>query len=185
MTADAQASDRELAARLLDGRDEPAFRELYRRHTPPLYATALRLSSGPPDAEDAVHDAWVRAVEALGRFEWRSSLRTWLTSILLHRLREMARQERRTLPLDDDAPLAAAAPPPPLPHGVDPLDLERAVAALPAGYRQVLVLHDVEGFTHEEIAALLEVEPGTSKSQLSRARRHLRRVLGEDDREER
>jgi RNA polymerase sigma-70 factor, ECF subfamily len=171
--------DRTLVERVIGRRDGNAFRVLYARHTPTLYAMAMRLTGESADAEDAVHDAWVRAIEALPRFEWRSSLRTWLVSILLNRLRELERQERHVLPLEDD--IATDAPPERLPRDVDPLDLEAAIHALPPGYRRVLVLHDVEGFTHEDIAALLGVSPGTSKSQLSHARRRLRRALSAEE----
>lgn len=167
--------DRVLAERVVDRKDDRAFRALYARHTPVLYAMAMRLTGEPADAEDAVHDAWLRAVEALPRFEWRSTLRTWLTSILLNRIRELDRQERHAVPIDDDP--APSEPSAELPHAVDALDLEAAIRALPPGYRRVLVLHDVEGFTHDDIAALLGVTTGTSKSQLAHARRRLRRAL--------
>lgn len=170
--------DRVLADRVRRHGDAAAFRVLYRRHTPALYGTALRLVAHAADAEDAVHDTWARAVEALPRFEWRSTLRTWLTGILLNRIRELDRHGRDTLPLDEALP--AAEPPVALPRGVDPMDLDAAIAALPPGYRRVLVLHDVEGFTHDDIARLLDIDPGTSKSQLSRARRQLRRALSNE-----
>ena len=171
--------ERGLVRRLVERRDPAAFAALYARHTPVLYAVALRLSGNAADAEDHVHDAWVRAVEGLGRFRFEASLRTWLVAIVLNRIREAAR-ERVALTLDA---IAEPAGPdlPPLPHGVDALDLERAIAALPGGYRTVLVLHDVEGFTHQDIAAMLGIDPGTSKSQLARARRRLRQVLTLDD----
>jgi RNA polymerase sigma-70 factor (ECF subfamily) len=180
--AAAAPPDRELAERVAAGGDGGAFHLLYGRHTPALYATAVRLTREASDAEDAVHDVWVRAVDALPRFEWRSSLRTWLTGILLNRLRELDRQARDVRALDE-ASLADASlgdEPTPLPGGVDPLDLEAAIAALPPGYRRVLVLHDLEGFTHEDIAGLLDIDPGTSKSQLARARRRLRLALAPD-----
>jgi RNA polymerase sigma-70 factor, ECF subfamily len=171
---DAQLGDRELAERVHSRGDAAAFRELYRRHTTSLYAIARRLG-GDAEAEDIVHDAWVRAVEGLSRFEWRSSLRTWLTGIVINRLRELDRGEHNIVPLDEQStPIVPAVA---LPHGIEPIDLERAIAALPFGYRQVLVLHDVEGYTHADIAALLGIEQGTSKSQLSRARRSLRSAL--------
>jgi RNA polymerase sigma-70 factor (ECF subfamily) len=168
-------TDRALVERVIADREEGSFRTLYARHTPALYAMAMRLTSEAADAEDAVHDAWLRAVEALPRFEWRSTLRTWLTSILLNRIRELDRQERHVLPVDDYA--AASEPMVELPGGVDPIDLEAAIRALPPGYRRVLLLHDAEGFTHDDIAALLGVTSGTSKSQLAHARRRLRRAL--------
>lgn len=175
------SDDRALAARVIADGDAAAFRTLYRRHTPALYAIAMRLGGDPADAEDAVHDTWIRAVEVLARFEWRSALRTWLAGILINRLRELERRRRPVVALDDA--LLPRESPVALPHGVDPIDLEAAIAALPPGYRRVLVLHDVEGFTHDEIASLLGVDTGTSKSQLSRARRHLRRALSNDDEE--
>lgn len=174
---DVQLGDRALAERVLVAGDATAFRELYRRHTPALYAIARRLGGGD-DAEDAVHDAWIRAVEGLARFEWRSSLRSWLTGIVINRLREMDRRERDLLPLDEES--MHPEPAEPLPRHTDPIDLERAIAALPFGFRQVLVLHDVEGFTHADIASLLGIEQGTSKSQLARARRRLRIALGHE-----
>lgn len=160
--------DRHDVAAVVARRDEAAFRRLYRRHTPALYALARRLTADETLAGDVVQDAWVRAVRGFERFAWQSALRTWLSSIVLNCCRErwQARGDRF-----DDVSLEAAARPD------DPhlrLDLERALASLPTGYRTVLVLHDVEGYTHEEIAAHLGVEPGTSKSQLFRARRALR-----------
>lgn len=161
-------ADRDDVGAVVSRRDEAAFRRLYRRHTPALYALARRLMADETLAGDVVQDAWVRATRGFERFAWHSALRTWLSSIVLNCCRErwQARGERF-----DDMPIDAAA------RSDDPhlrVDLERALASLPTGYRTVLVLHDVEGYTHEEIAAHLGVEPGTSKSQLSRARRALR-----------
>ena len=155
-------------------RDESAFRELYRRHTPVLFALALRLSGEVAVASDAVHDTWIRGVDSLDTFEWRSSLRTWLTSILLNRLREIARHDARLVDLDEDLQTTETES---LPHDIDAMDLEWALAMLPAGYKQVLVLHDIEGFKHREIADLLGIDVGTSKSQLTRARRVVRETL--------
>jgi RNA polymerase sigma-70 factor, ECF subfamily len=171
--------DRRLADRVVRQRDEAAFRQLYARHTPALYATALRLTGGAADAADAVHDAWIRAVEHLGRFRWRSSLRTWLVGIVVNVVREARRTRSREEPYDDDA----------LAPGVSrdvhaAIDLDAAVARLAPRYREVFVLHDIEGFTHDEIAHMLGVDAGTSKSQLTRARRHLRGMLGDEAREQ-
>jgi len=172
--------DDALADRLARTGDPRAFEMLYQRHTPALYATAVRITRDPDAAADIVHDTWVRAVESLGRFENRSLLRTWLTGILINRKREWDRQRRRDA-TDDDVALndvvdpGTVAPLDTLP--VDPVDLDGAIAALPPGFQQVLVLHDVEGFTHEEIATMLDVTAGTSKSQLARARRRVREML--------
>ena len=167
-----ESSDRDLVAAFLTRRDEIAFRDLYRRHTPALYAFALRLTSGrDADAEDLVQDTWIRAAEHLHRFAWHSTLRTWLSGIVVNCWRERVRRLTPDFTLLDEH---IAAPPD---TGVG-LDLDRAIASLPDGYRAVILLHDVEGYTHEEIARLLGVEEGTSKSQLSRARRTLRQWLG-------
>jgi RNA polymerase sigma-70 factor (ECF subfamily) len=167
------AGDRALVEAFLASRDERSFLALYRCHTPALYRIARRLTGSASDAEDAVQDAWLRAVRGLPAFEWRSSLRTWLTGILLNRCRELMRHNGRgapPLPLDDA--VGGELRPEPA------LDLARAVDGLALGYRTVFVLHDVEGYTHEEIGDVLGVDPGTSKSQLSRARRAIRAALG-------
>jgi RNA polymerase sigma-70 factor (ECF subfamily) len=157
--------DRRLAA--VAAGDEAAFLSLYRQHTPRLFAVVLRMLGRRPDAEDAVQEAWLRAVRGLAGFRHDSSFLTWLTGIGIRCALEII---RKRLPVDAPGPPdIAAAGTPDL-----SIDLERAIAELPDGYRVVLVLHDVEGFTHEEIGRLLDVEPGTSKSQLFHARRALR-----------
>jgi RNA polymerase sigma-70 factor (ECF subfamily) len=165
--------DAELAARFITTGDEDAFRLLFRRHTPRLYALALRLMGGNrADAEDVVQEAWQRAAARLTRFEWRSSLLTWMSAIVINCARERLRK-RAPDAIDPDAldRMSAGA------HGEPGIDLERAIAALPDGYREVLVLHDVEGHTHAEIAQMLGVAAGTSKSQLFHARRAVRARL--------
>jgi RNA polymerase sigma-70 factor (ECF subfamily) len=178
--------DRETDVALLDRLartgDARAFDVLYARHTQTLYAVALRLTRDDDAAADIVHDVWLRALESAARFERRSAFRTWITGILINRVREHLRAQRREAQFDGDdveaieSPVATDAEPI---DGArfDRLDLEAAIAALPARFRQVLVLHDVEGFTHEEIAEMLGVVPGTSKSQLSRARQRMRALL--------
>jgi RNA polymerase sigma factor (sigma-70 family) len=165
--------DRLLADRVSHQGDEFAFRELYRRHTPRLYAFVLRLLAGNElDAEDVVQDTWIKAVEKLSQFRWESAFGTWLLGIGLNRCRELFRKkDRNWIMLEEEV---AAVPREPL-H--DRIDLETALTELPPGYRTVVVLHDVEGFTHEEIAERLEISSNTSKSQLSRGRRALRSRL--------
>lgn len=168
-------TDEELVGSFKRAGDEAAFRELYRRHTPALYPLALRLVGGSEaDAQDAVQDTWVRACRGLSDFAWRSSLRTWLTGILINRAREMARAHGR---LNEEELTEESAPSAPSARAEGEIDLEHAIARLPAGYRHVLVLHDVEGYTHEEICRLLEINVGTSKSQLHHARRAVRAAL--------
>lgn len=171
-----QDDDRFLVDAVVQRRDERAFASLYDRHTPALYRLALRLTGGSAaDAEDVTHDAWVRAVERLGTFEWRAALRTWLASFVIRCAQERNRATTRAAQAVED--LAVGVDDVRLRGSYDRLDLERAIAGLADGFRQVFVLHDVQGYTHDEIADLLGIEPGTSKSQLSRARRALRRAL--------
>ena len=169
-------SDRELVQRFIARGEEEAFRLLFRRYTPRLYATAWRLTGGRhEDAEDVVQAAWLRAARQIDRFEWRSALSTWLTAIAINCARE-TRRARSPEPAPPEILETLAAPV--VPAGAR-LDLDRAIAALPDGYREVLVLHDVEGLTHVEIAAALGLAVGTTKSQLFHARRALRRWLGD------
>jgi len=168
------AGDRELLEEYLRELDEKAFLALYRRHTPALFGLASRLCGrANPEAEEIVQEAWVRAAQAVPSFRWDSSLRTWLCRFVLNCWRERARAHHPdSLSLEEPAAdeIQAAIG--------QRIDLAQAVAELPDGFRSVLVLHDVEGFTHEEIGRLLGIEPGTSKSQLARARQALRRRLG-------
>jgi RNA polymerase sigma factor (sigma-70 family) len=172
------SDDQALVERLVRDRDPTAFHQLYLRHTPMLFAIALRRVENVPDAEDAVHDTWVRGVEGLHQFRGASTLRTWLTGVLINRLRESARA-RKHVPLDE-VPEIASAESDFVSPDVDPLDVSRALASMPDGYREIVLLHDVEGFTHEEIGQLLGIEAGTSKSQLARGRQWLRATLQPD-----
>ena len=167
-----EQDDRDLVSHFLRTRDESSFRTLYRRHTPKIYLLALRLVGGNQhDAEDAVQEAWIQAVRNLSAFRWESSLRTWLCGITIRCSRKLISKRYPTQPFESE---------PVIPDRKDRLNLESLISRLPAGYREVLVLHDVEGFTHEEIGRLLEIKQGTSKSQLFHARRLLRTWLGFD-----
>lgn len=178
-----QASDRELASDLDRGGDERSFRALYRRHTPRLYQLALRLLGGDVrDAEDAVQETWIRAVEGLQRFRWEAAFGTWLGGIAVNVCRDALRRRRRGRedPWEDTVEVAQSAPP-----AGERIDLERAIAALPEGYRMILVLHDIESLPHDAIAAHLGISAGTSKSQLHRARRAVRTLLSPPDERQR
>lgn len=172
----AALTDRELVEPLLAEGAEWAFRELYRRHTPRVYQVVLRLLGGlTADAEDVVQDAWIRAAEGLTGFRWESSFGTWLTGIAINAARSWHRRRAvRASEAWDEATAAVHVPTPPV---AERIDLERAIALLPDGYRAVLLLHDVEGFTHEEIGERLGIAAGTSKSQLFAARRAMRGLL--------
>ncbi len=169
---DSVADDLALVERFLRGCGEDAFRALYRAHTPALYALALRLTGGDRgEAEDLVQESWVRAVTALRTFRAQSALRSWLCGVLVNVRRGRMRADWRMVDVGDVEPLADT-------NGRDDaIDLERAIAILPEGAREVYVLHDVHGFTHREIADLLGIVEGTSKSQLNRARSLLRSSL--------
>ena len=171
-------TDRQLAARVLEG-DEIAFRTLYRRHTPRLWPVVLRLLGGPAgraEAEDAVQETWIRAVEALDGFRWESAFSTWLTGIGLNCARELLRKRARRSETSTDGLLELLEGDSP-PDTERRLELEDAIAELPDGYRTVLVLHDLEGYTHPEIADRMGIAVGTSRSQLYHARRAVRQLL--------
>jgi RNA polymerase sigma-70 factor, ECF subfamily len=170
----AQQSDRELVEAVVVQGDEIAFRELYRRHTPKLFQLVLRLVGSEQDAEDVVQEAWIRATEAAANFRWESGFGTWLTGIAINRFKELLRKRNRWPAYSLDQ----VGEPEVKPDRVgERVDLERALSLLPLGYRTVLVLHDLEGFRHEEIAVQLGIAPGTSKSQLFHARRCVRALL--------
>lgn len=161
-------------------RDESSFRALYRRHTPMLFAMAIRLTGKRSEAEELTQEPWVRAVESINQFDGRALLSTWLTGILLNCLREARRRYARDHAAIDDAESASAKifPVFPGPHTlVDTTEVERALSQLAAGYREVVLLHDVYGYTHLEIADMLGIQEGTSKSQLMRGRAQLRVLL--------
>ena len=168
-------SDRSLAELVLGG-DELSFRQLYGRQTPRLYLLVLRfMGCAEADAEDVVQVSWLKATERLGTFRWEASFGSWLSAIGLNVARETLRKRgRREEQWSDESDYAGPAPR----DKVDPLDLERAIRKLPDGYRTVLLLHDVEGYRHEEIAEQLGISAGTSKSQLFHARRAMRASLG-------
>jgi RNA polymerase sigma-70 factor (ECF subfamily) len=174
MTANQQvASDAALIAAAISGA-EPAFRELFRRHTPHLLQFVVRvLGSSHADAEDVVQDTWLRAYPALVTFRNESSFSTWLCSVGLRAAIDFMRRGKRhaadTLFDEDTATMPVFTD--------ERMDIETAIAQLAPGYRMVLVLHDVEGFTHEEIALQLGIAPGTSKAQLFKARRVMRTLL--------
>jgi len=170
------SSDSELVVQVLTRGDETAFRTLYRRHTPRLYRLQLRFAGGRvADAEDLVQETWLRAVRRLGTFRSDGQLGAWLRGVAVNVAREWMRRTNPDAARRDDTDITGVVD---LSHAVRfAIDVERAIARLPTGQRAVLVLHDIEGFTHEEIALQLEIAAGTSKSQLSAARQTLRGIL--------
>ncbi|MCB0542939.1 MAG: RNA polymerase sigma factor [Lewinellaceae bacterium] len=169
-----QLADRSLAEAFLLTRDEFVFGLLYRRHKDALWRLAMRLSGGDRNvSEEVLQEAWLRAVERLPQFRWESSLRTWLSGFVVNGMREHWRREKPGEMLEEAISIPARAAPL---H--KKLDIETAFSSLPPGYRAVLTLHDVEGFKHEEIAGMLGIAVGTSKSQLARARKAVREIMG-------
>jgi RNA polymerase sigma-70 factor (ECF subfamily) len=160
--------DAELIRRVAAG-DEEAFRLLYGRHTGAVYSTLLRLVGRTTEASDLMQEAWLRAVRHLALFRGQSAFRTWLTGIALNCYREWRRKHTREV-VGTDADIR----PSPATWGDELAAINQVLSQLPYEHREAIVLHDIEGFTHEEIAAALEIEPGTSKSRLSRARRAFR-----------
>lgn len=156
--------------------DGGAIQSLYRLHARRVYAVVRRLAGEDALAEDWAQEAWVRAIRALPGFREESRFSTWLHRIAvnaaLHARRSRERRVSREEPLEDVHPAR--------PMGEDALlrmRLEKAMERLPEGMRRVLVLHDVEGYTHEEIGEMLGVAPGTCKSQLFKARAKMRQLL--------
>jgi RNA polymerase sigma-70 factor (ECF subfamily) len=168
-------TDRELAEAVLERRDERAFHELYRRHTPRLFALVARLlARGDDEAEDVVQEVWIRAFESLERFQWNSAFSTWLTGIGLNRVRDRIRRygRSRETAVEVVPDIAVVAD-----RHETRIDLERMIARLPDDQRLVLVLHDVEGMKHREIAEHLDIPEGTSKTLLSNARKRLNAMM--------
>ncbi len=165
-----QLSDAELVLAVKRDRSDPAFGILYDRHTPRAFQTAWRILGGNAhEAEDAMQDAWIRAVATLDTWRNGEAFGAWLRGITAHVAIDLLRRERR-LTFETDLELPAAEQP-------ELIDIETAIAELAPGYRAVLVMHDIEGFTHEEIGERLGVTAGTSKGQLFKARRVVRARL--------
>lgn len=159
--------------------DMVAFEMLYREHSPRVYALCLRLSGGTgTEATELMQDVFIRAWRGLAGFRGDSAFSSWLHRLTVNAMLESARSDsRRTarvLPMEDPETIGAAA----LSESPDlKMDLERAIAGLPEGARMAFVLHEIEGYKHEEIAAQLGVASGTVKAQLHRARKLLIKAL--------
>ena len=179
VTSSHAVTDNEIIAEALRG-DGRAERALYDAHVDRIYRLAYRMAGDETLARDFTQDTFVRAFERLADFRRDSSLATWLhaiaVSVILNGLKKVKRIRGREIGGDTlpEVSITRRESEPDL-----KLRLRRAIDALPDGYRTVFVLHDVEGYTHEEIAAALGIQSGTSKAQLSRARAKLRIELAE------
>ena len=158
--------------------DLSAFESIYRSQAGRVYAICLRMTADPARAEDLTQEAFIRAWEKLGSYRAESPFGAWLRrltiNVVLSERRSSARRRSRESGTADVVRFPDAPRPGQDGHGID---LESAISRLPDGARRVFVLHDVEGYRHDEIAALLGVAPGTSKTQLHRARKLLREAL--------
>jgi RNA polymerase sigma-70 factor, ECF subfamily len=159
--------------------DVDAFEILYRKHAGKVYALCLRLMAGDrAAASELMQDVFIRAWRSLSTFRGDSAFSSWLhrlaVNTMLENLRSDSRRETRVLAMDDTSRLPGAA----RSSGIElKMDMDEAIASLPRGARLAFVLHDVEGYQHQEIARQLSVSVGTVKAQLHRARRLLRERL--------
>ena len=179
----ATMTDFELARAAAAG-DQLAFEKLYQQHHRKVYSLCLRMLGNQTDAEDVTQDVFIQVYRKINTFQGESAFTTWLyrltvNSVLMY-LRKKSRKHREES--TEDEMLQNWAESRALSHRheismIDRIALEQAIAQLPTGYRHVLVLHDLEGFEHEEIGRMLGIAVGTSKSQLHKARMKLRKLL--------
>ena len=156
--------------------DVEAFESVYRAHFPQIYALCRRMIGDESEARDLVQDVFVRAWQRLPTFRGQSALGTWLhrlaVNVVLEQLRSAKRDVARFIDESDNDALPARSASP-----ETRMDIDRAVAQLPAGARTVFVLHDIHGYSHDEIAQMTGIAAGTARAQLFRARRALMRLL--------
>ncbi len=176
-----QESDFELAQRAAAG-DGVAFEELYRRHYRRVYALTLRMMGNPTEAEDMTQDVFLQLFNKVGMFRGDSAFTTWLhrmsvNQVLMHFRKKSTRSELLTDEGETPVQIVQGTANPGAMPVIDRISLERALNELPVGYRTVFVLHDIEGYEHYEVAQMLGIAEGTSKSQLHKARLKLRQLI--------
>ena len=178
----ARAADYELAQKAAAG-DVDAFEQIYWKHHRRVFGICLRMTKNVHEAEDVTQQVFLNLFRKIGSFRGDSAFTTWLHRItvnqmLMHIRTNKIRKEETTedgeLPEVSSAPLLKSSNPNQI---ISRLHLNEAIAKLADGYRKVLILHDIEGFEHDEIAQILGCASGTSKSQLHKARRVLRQLL--------
>lgn len=170
------ATDTTLIQRAIDG-DERAMRQLWSQHAPHIDAVVRRLVGNADDAVDIAQEVWIQIFRALPTYRGDSQFGTWAHRIAVNRTLNALRRTRRLAKIETDIDEDTAS----VEHGSERAllasSIEDAAARLSPGARTVFLMHDVEGFTHEEIAAELGITPGGSKSQLFKARAKLRKLL--------
>jgi RNA polymerase sigma-70 factor, ECF subfamily len=166
--------------------DAEAFRVLYDKHKRRVYSLCLRMTANTAEAEDLAQEAFLQLYRKIGTFRGESAFSTWLhrlsVNVVLMHLRKkslpVVSLEETTQPAEDDSPRKDfGADDVALTGSIDRMQLQRAVDSLPPGYRMIFVLHDVEGYEHNEIAKIAGCSIGNSKSQLHKARMKLRDLL--------
>lgn len=163
-----------LVAEALDG-DLSAFEVLYRDNVGRIHALAMRMCASPAFAEEMTQEVFVRAWRKLHLFRGQSKFSTWLHRLAVNAILDGMRRESRLSERDREPELVITNV---RYIHIKRMDLDNAIALLPTGARQVFVLHDIEGFKHEEIGELLGITAGTARGQLHRARKLLRETLG-------
>lgn len=176
-----EATDFELAQTSANG-DIAAFEQLYRRHFRRVYSICLRMTGNPTEAEDMAQDVFVHLFNKVGSFRGESAFTTWLhrmtvNHVLMHFRKRSTRSEVLTEEGETPIQIVKGTENPNAMPIIDRIALEKAIEQLPPGYRTVFVLHDIEGYEHEEIAKMLGFAEGTSKSQLHKARLKLRGLI--------
>jgi RNA polymerase sigma-70 factor, ECF subfamily len=178
-TGDVRNADLELAGRIKAG-DGAAFETLYHQHAGRLYNLAYRMAGTAGDAEDLLQEVFLIAYRKLGSFRGESTLGTWLYRLAMNHCLDVlrSRQSRmgqQTDSLDEEG--TTEPPAAPAFGAVNRIDLDRAIGRLPHACRAAFLLHDVEGFGHQEVGAILGISEGTSKSQVHKARLRIRAYL--------
>jgi len=177
----APLSDQALASAAGRG-DIGAFELLYERHNRRVYSLCLRMTQNTAEAEDLAQEAFIQLFRKIGSFRGDSAFTTWLhrltvNQVLMHFRKKRVKLERTTEEGETPVQIVRGTENPDRMPVLDRIGLDSALKQLPPGYRSVFVLHDIEGHEHEEIAKILGVAVGTSKSQLHKARMKLRRLL--------
>ena len=175
------AKDFELTQAAADG-NMAAFEEIYNRHHRRVYSICLRMLQNATEAEDLTQDVFIQLHRKIGSFRGDSAFTTWLhrmtvNQVLMHFRKRNVKFEKTTEEGETPVQIVSGTANPLKMPVVDKIAIEHAIEQLPPGYRNVFVLHDVEGYEHEEVAQILGCSVGTSKSQLHKARIKLRKLL--------
>ena len=176
-----QDTDYGLAQKAAQG-DMVAFEELYQRHNRRVYSLCLRMTSNVSEAEDLAQEVFIQLFRKIGSFRGESAFTTWLhrltvNQVLMHFRKRNVKFEKTTEEGETPVQIVPGTESPFKMPIVDRIAIDTAIAQLPEGYKNVFVLHDVEGFEHEEVAKILGCSVGTSKSQLHKARLKMRKLL--------